>query len=538
MFSCPNCGGNVRFDIPSQKLSCEYCRGKFSPYDFESKTGDAEETVSSDGNFDVTVFTCPQCGGELLGTDNAAAAFCSFCGASTILYSRISHRRRPNYIITFQKTKEDCRQAYSALIKKAIFAPKELKDPQYIDSFRGIYMPYWAFYITQKGPVDIPATKEYRRGDYVITDHYRLQGELDCYYKGLSYDASSSFADSISEELAPYDLKGMQPFTPAYLSGFYADTADVAPSVYQPEAELTACSETAARLGGIPQYSDCRPAGELTPELLHTKTAQVDSTMFPVWFMSYQNRDRVAYVTVNGQTGKIAADLPIDPKKYALSSLLLAVPLFVVFSLFLTLLPSRLLALSAVLALVTSAIGAAELSAISRKATFTEDRGMLYRNDRQKLEELNRKRKSAAVKPKPARSVGALVGLIMTVYFLAITGMVVLPLISRAISFDFTIMIWIVLLIGMITVFFVGYGKASRTPESPGMAGSICGCIAVALGAGITLLNPVSDLWYYGGTAAGLAAVILTVRDVIRCYNVLSTRRLPQFDRQGGDDNA
>lgn len=99
-------------------------------------------------------------------------------------------------------------------MKHSIFAPKELRDPSYIDSFRGIYMPYWAFYISQKGSLSLNGTKTSRRGDYIITDHYALTGDLDAYYKGLSYDASSSFDDNISEELAPYNLKGMKAFTP------------------------------------------------------------------------------------------------------------------------------------------------------------------------------------------------------------------------------------------------------------------------------------------------------------------------------------
>ena len=151
MFSCPNCGGNLKFDIPSQHLSCEYCHELFNPYAFEDKKSDAEEEKSYESDYEVTIFTCPQCGGEILSTDNAAAGFCSFCGASTILYSRISHERRPNYIIPFQKSKEDCKNAYRNLMRRAIFAPKELKDPKYIDSFRGIYMPYWAYYVTQQG---------------------------------------------------------------------------------------------------------------------------------------------------------------------------------------------------------------------------------------------------------------------------------------------------------------------------------------------------------------------------------------------------
>ena len=25
MYECPNCGGNLRFDIPTQSLFCDYC---------------------------------------------------------------------------------------------------------------------------------------------------------------------------------------------------------------------------------------------------------------------------------------------------------------------------------------------------------------------------------------------------------------------------------------------------------------------------------------------------------------------------------
>lgn len=538
MFSCPNCGGNVKFDIPSQQLSCEYCHELFDPYSFENKTKDAEETPSYESDYEVTVFTCPQCGGEILSTDNAAAGFCSFCGASTILYSRISHERRPNYIIPFQKSKEDCKQAYSTMMKKAIFAPKELKDPKYIDSFRGIYMPYWAFYVTQKGPLNLSASKECRRGDYVYTDHYKLHGDMDCYYKGLSYDASSSFADSISEALAPYDLKGMKNFTPAYLSGFYADTADVAPSVYQKEAEITAYDQTIEQIQKVPQFAGYHIdsiGGNVSPTYLNTRTETVDSTMFPVWFMSYRKNDRVAYVTVNGQTGKVVADLPIDPKKYLLGSLLLAVPLFFVFALFFTLLPSKLLTLSAILALVTAILYTVELSSIAKKDSFSEDRGHLYKNAPDKLAEANRKIKSKAKQKSGGKK--SMITIFVLIYIIMIAGFTILPLLAE-VSINLPIVLWLVILIAMVVVFVIGFNKMDSIPGKQSILGYIAACVAIAVGGVITLLHPVSDLWYYGGTIFGLISVGLSIGDIIRYYNVLSTRRLPQFDKQGGDDRA
>ena len=165
MFACKNCGGNVKFDIKSGQLACEYCHSLFDPYAYEDKTSDAE--VQKD--FDATIFTCPQCGGEILSTDDTAAGFCSFCGASTVLYSRMQKEHKPAYIIPFAKSKDDCKQAYMSLMKKAIFAPKELKDPKFIDGFRGIYMPYWTYYVTQK------ALFHFRRKDPTVQEITSLQ---------------------------------------------------------------------------------------------------------------------------------------------------------------------------------------------------------------------------------------------------------------------------------------------------------------------------------------------------------------------------
>ena len=60
MYQCPGCGGRLVFDIPSQQLMCDHCSTKYDPYAI-SKEQDAEESQE----YDVTVFKCPNCGGEI-----------------------------------------------------------------------------------------------------------------------------------------------------------------------------------------------------------------------------------------------------------------------------------------------------------------------------------------------------------------------------------------------------------------------------------------------------------------------------------------
>jgi ABC-type Fe3+ transport system permease subunit len=52
------------------------------------------------------------------------------------------------------------------------------------------------------------------------------------------------------------------------------------------------------------------------------------------------------------------------------------------------------------------------------------------------------------------------------------------------------------------------------------------------------IMAPVSDYWYYGCMLVCIAVVFLTFVRIIHNYNILASRKLPQFDRTGGDDRA
>ena len=49
-----------------------------------------------------------------------------------------------------------------------------------------------------------------------------------------------SFDDTLSQAIAPFDAKNMNTFTPSFLSGFYADTADVPKNTYEYDAKSIA----------------------------------------------------------------------------------------------------------------------------------------------------------------------------------------------------------------------------------------------------------------------------------------------------------
>ena len=544
MYNCPNCSGNLSFDIASQKLMCDYCKTQLDPYEYE-KTQDAEENDV----FGVQVFTCPQCGGEIMTTNVTAAGFCTYCGASTILDSRMKQEKRPAHIIPFSRTKEDCQKAYASHVKRALFAPREFRDPEYLDRFRGIYIPYWVYQYKMDGSLRMDGTKSFRRGDYRITQHYRLTGQVDADYEGLNYDASSSFDDTVAEAIAPFEAAKFQPFTPSILCGVYADAPDVESSVYETDAENTICSDALERLSGVPEYSknglDVPAAEELRTHTgkygLHLKGKEPVLAYLPVWFLTYRKNDRVAYAVMNGSTGKITADLPVDEKKYVLGSLLLAIPVFAALAFLFTLTGQMLLTAASVLALISLIIYTIETSAITDKDTHANDKGFIRNDDQNESSSGNKKEALKEAAQKAGNGFSKILRAAVPILFMIlIAGKPVMDMFlggGRISGFSIYAIVSAVLLAAdLVLMNWLAESETASRHIYLHTAGSV---LAVTAAAAILAWNPPNDLWYYGGAILAAAGVCLTFLGIISKYNVLATRPLPTFyDRKGGNDRA
>ena len=80
MYSCPGCGSQMLFDIPSQMLKCNRCDRTMSIAEADEK-----EARQAGSSFDMELLTCPTCGAGIHALNTAAAAFCSYCGSSVML---------------------------------------------------------------------------------------------------------------------------------------------------------------------------------------------------------------------------------------------------------------------------------------------------------------------------------------------------------------------------------------------------------------------------------------------------------------------
>lgn len=580
---CPQCGAELRFDPATQLLVCDYCGGTQVPSLLQEEVSSAEEqvhdtdkstaeSVVSDHMADVVTrdtsvstgvedeeikesqekvkalepediklveYVCPNCGGTLYSVKESVNGFCSFCGSQVMLQSRFSSMKPPKGIIPFMKTKEECKKIYSDLMKKNFFAPDELKDPEYLEQFRGIYMPYHVFDTDVNDNITLKGTKAYTNGDYFYSETYMGSAHLSAYYHGLSYDASSTFSDHFSEAIAPYDAHMIEPFDPDYLAGFYADMPDVSADCYSQDAITFALDQIEPELykgwTGDITWKNVREQIPLTPQNTKAYTA-----FFPVWFLSYKKNDRVAYAVINGVNGKISCDTPINTKKFIAGCFLLAIPIYIILAIFMpALTPDAVITLIQSLGCVCAAIMLFNIGGIVKREKRLDDRGYIYKfgGDKDKAayaKSLKKDKKNDLIEKTMTSKMSSRVGLIVVlVYF----GLQIFPLFffGTAILLRLGFIQPFIILVLSIFMYIKGSYLKNRkilfTGVTPLLAASWLSLI-------VTLIMPYSDPAFYASAAIIGTGVIIGLISVVEMQNLLHTRPLPQLSREGGDVSA
>ena len=535
MYSCPSCGGDLQYDISLGKLKCAYCESAFLPTDPGITQSVAEEETA----FEAKVFTCPQCGGEMYSTDLDATAFCSYCGASNVLESRLQGVDRPQKIIPFTVTKEACAEIYKKNVRKAIFAPGAFRNPENLERMRPLYVPYRLYDLKLSGNAEIHGRTSHLESVNRITSDYSLKCKLDAELHDVPFDAASAFDDTIAQQLAPFDMGGSQEFESQYLAGAYANIPDVDTEIYRKKTLRLAAVESLRRVSSQPEFAEYElypNADGSGPEKgLPEGKFQETSALFPVWFLSFRSGKRVCYAAVNGQTGKIFSDLPVSLPKFFLGSLLLSVPLFILLNLFLTLRPMTGLLTASLFALITAVFYSRSWSALMRREEHADDAG--YRSLNNDLKEDVPKDAKGRTRSPWKRHVNQTEDDILRtlreqnntdrkisdffVQVLTHWPYAVMILAAIVLSLKFYSPLFLLILTGA-TAFYT-----FRKTRSLLCIGQDLLLLAVAGAFIVRAVDPVSDLWYYGSTLAIFLLVLFLLTRLILHYNLLSSRPLP-----------
>ena len=330
-YQCPHCMGPLHFSSELGKLKCDYCGSIFDPSELDSlnqeavgKDGpDPEESAQAAGAWGedeekMRAYSCSSCGAQLICEETTAASSCPYCGSPTIIPGQFHGTLKPDLVIPFKLNKKDAEAALLRHYRKKLLLPKVFAEENHIREIKGIYVPFWLFDLEAAGSVTFHGSNSssHREGNYRVTNtrHYSLERSGTMNFKKVPVDGSKKMPDALMDSIEPYEYKDLTPFTTAYLPGFLADKYDVtAQDSYDRAMSRSENTTMQAFRATVSGYSDVR----ITNKDLNIRQTDMAYALLPVWLLTTRWKDRTYLFAMNGQTGKMVGDLPVDKKKRA-----------------------------------------------------------------------------------------------------------------------------------------------------------------------------------------------------------------------------
>ncbi len=363
-YSCKACGAELYFDPKLGKLHCDYCGSVYDPSEYADAEPEAEQDLQkertknaagsaaraaassarsdvdqaesaagqksyddSDEAGDLILYQCPNCGAEMITSRQTAVTTCVYCNRTITLEGNLKGDFHPDFVLPFEKSREDVEAAYRDLCKKSRFAPKLFSREATVKKIKGMYVPYWLYSFNGTGVYKIDATnvRVWRVGntEYTETTNYAIDEEAEGAFENIPADALKELDNTLMDSIEPFDFSKMVPFSSAYLAGFYTQRWNEDANFNQSRARDRAkISLRTAAMKDAGSYATMH----IRTENYGWRNEKTAYAMLPVWMMYTSYRGKDYLFGMNGQTGKIMGKLPIDPGKVAL----LGVSVFVI----------------------------------------------------------------------------------------------------------------------------------------------------------------------------------------------------------------
>lgn len=389
-YVCAACGGSMRFDAASGKMKCDYCDTMYTLEEIKAVyAAENQKNAQQDGSQaaesswgeelnSMKAYKCQACGAELVCEETTAATSCPYCGNVAIIPQQLEGMLRPKYVIPFKMDKEQAKSKLQEYCKGKKLLPKTFTESNHIDEIKGVYVPFWLYSGTVDADVKFEAkqeeVKKTETEKITTTKYYDVRRKGGAAFQMIPTDASTAMPDDLMDSIEPFDYSGMKDFEMEYLVGFLADKYDVSQEENKKRARNRAENSTVAMLRDtVENYNSVTErSGE---RKVHFLAEKQDYAMFPVWLLSTQWNNENFLFAINGQTGMMTGNLPIDKKKQWLWILAIALPLLLL-GLFLGHFQSGGIFLGIVFALlggfITNAINVGSMKPVAQRSSAGE----------------------------------------------------------------------------------------------------------------------------------------------------------------------
>lgn len=324
-FKCPQCGASTAYSIADGGLKCTHC-GYYSPpqgqligrqakeFEFTLDTMQQAEYGWGEEREDLE---CQTCGARTSISKQNLAHTCAFCGSNKLIQRQAaSDVLRPRFLIPFQVEIEKCQPIVQQWLSSSWMVPRALQKLATQVSFNGIYLPFWTFDSVStaiwKGEVGhTEHERYYENGEWkvrAVTVWRWESGRVQENFDDLLVSGTVRLSQLLLEQINKYNLSQLRPYEPIFLAGLQALAFDV---------PLEAAWEAARNEMRERTRFACR--GQASTSQIRNFSMSLDFSkeswryiLLPVYLAGYQAQGRSYQVVINGQTGSIGGQRPVD----------------------------------------------------------------------------------------------------------------------------------------------------------------------------------------------------------------------------------
>ncbi len=320
---CEQCGAALRYDPERAMLVCDSCGNTI-----EIKEETVEEIQVEGLDFNqmrqqvtdedaeaLPIYNCLSCGAEVIAPPEQMALTCPYCGNNIVLTDKVSGKLRPDGIIPFRITSKQLPDAMNNYYKDKELLPGNFFSEQTMSKVTGVYVPFWIFNGRMTGVLRFTGTRSTssRHGDYIVTHtgHYSMTRDVNVPFVNVPVDASGKIDDDLMDSLEPFNMQDVKPFDMRYLAGFTADRFDQDKGDVSDRAmrRMTSTTERVVAQSVSGYAGAVRTGGNLRAEV------SARYMLLPVYMFDILYGGEKYHFAVNGQSGKIIGNLPVDKGK-------------------------------------------------------------------------------------------------------------------------------------------------------------------------------------------------------------------------------
>jgi LSD1 subclass zinc finger protein len=349
-FPCAGCGAKLSFSPGTRNLKCEYCGTENAIAADDSRIEELDFATylkALEGKAEVIEeehVRCDKCGAEQNLPSSLFASSCTFCGAAIVSKSYANRRIKPKSVVPFQLDRQRALESFRRWVRGRWLAPGDLKRYFQSDAgLRGMYLPFWTYdchtssdYTGERGD-DYYTNETYttrNSSGETVTETRRVRqtrwssasGHVDFFHDDVLVMASQTLPVALLGGVGRWNLKGLVPYKPEFVTGFQAEAYQVGLKDGFTLARQTIDAQVAdlvrRDIGGDQQRIHAIDTRYSAITFKHV--------LLPVWISAYRYRDKVYRFIVNGQTGEVSGESPKSWWKIALLVLGILFVLFVI----------------------------------------------------------------------------------------------------------------------------------------------------------------------------------------------------------------